>query len=278
MHQLVSILKDIMPAIEELCNADCISDIRLRVGLPIIVKTIDNRRLVIDKVLDEDDLQAVVAQVTGNSIYAYEDEINSGYLYLDGGVRIGIAGACNVVGDKIRVRRYTSLVIRVPHQIVGVADNVGLFSGEYSNTLIVASPGCGKTTLLRDAIRKLSCNNEVLVIDERYEIGGGVPLKYDFGHGADFLAGVEKCRVTVNGIRSLSPSIVAMDELANSQDYSMVKDLSNSGVKVLATMHGDSIENVKSRLGDAYNCFPNIVVLHSIPTVGSIKSIVRKGC
>ena len=78
--------------------------------------------------------------------------------------------------DKVKtIRHISGLNIRVAHEVKGCADT--LYSrctrmGKLIPTLIISPPGCGKTTLLRDMIRKISDEGQTVgVVDERSEIG-----------------------------------------------------------------------------------------------------------
>ena len=105
------------------------------------------------------------------------------------------------------------------------------------NTLILSMPGAGKTTLLRDSIRALS-NGEaygirlkVCVVDERSEIAAsfhGVPQN-DMGPRTDVMDGCGKAEGMQLLIRSMSPQIIAVDELGAESDFYAVEQALNCG-------------------------------------------------
>lgn len=89
------------------------------------------------------------------------------------------------------------------------------------NTLLVSKPGAGKTTCLRDCIRSLSNGKEgwegmkICVVDERSEIAAchlGIPQN-DMGIRTDVLSGCGKSEGMMLMLRSMSPQIIAVDEL-----------------------------------------------------------------
>lgn len=261
-----------IPAYARKCG---LKEVRLRLGKPIAFRTANGDRGRLISVADNTVIDNIVAIATQNSRYIYEDEISRGYLTYDGGIRIGIGGAWVEKNGRAIEKEITSLVIRIPHQIIGTADKIAHLFSDFGNTLIVSPPSGGKTTLLRDAIRLLSATYDVLVIDERYEISGG-SAKMNLGDNTDIVAGVPKTLVYEGIVRALSPEIVAIDEIFGARDRDAVADLIGCGIRVLATMHGKTMKDVENRLKTTAEAFDNIIFLNSIPTAGHIDSIVRR--
>ncbi|MFQ9879884.1 MAG: hypothetical protein ACLRW4_16225 [Ruminococcus sp.] len=84
------------------------------------------------------------------------------------------------------------------------------------------------------------------VVDERSELAGsyqGVPQN-DLGMRTDVLDGCPKAEGMEMLIRSMSPAVVAVDELGRKEDFKAVESVIHSGCKVIATAHGNSIEDV----------------------------------
>ena len=149
-------------------------------------------------------LQETLEYLSGYSLYAYEEEVRQGYLTLQGGHRVGLAGKTILDGEKITSIRFISFInIRFSHQVKGCASVILPYIAQGStvrHTLLISPPRCGKTTILRDLIRQISDGDEkrpghcVGVVDERSEIGGchqGVPQN-DVGIRTDVLDGCPK--------------------------------------------------------------------------------------
>jgi len=135
-----------------------IQEIRVRLGQVISLKCFNHEYLT-ENLVDEKMILNLLENFTNNSVYAVQTEINSGFITIKGGHRIGLSGTCIVENGKIKNIRYiSSLNIRVAREIKGCGSKIinSLYPNYFENTLILSSPGSGKTTLLRDMIRILS--------------------------------------------------------------------------------------------------------------------------
>ena len=249
--------------IEEKPDYDSIYEIRLRTGKPLFLVYAGGERCLKIKgqepyLVTGQDLKETLEYVSGYSLYACEDEIRQGYISVQGGHRVGVAGKVILDGNHIRGMKYISCInVRLAHEVVGCADQVMPYIRKkdwVAHTLIVSPPRGGKTTLLRDIIRQLSNGEEkkkmpgvtVGVVDERSELAGsyqGVPQN-DLGMRTDVLDGCPKAEGMEMLIRSMSPAVVAVDELGRKEDFKAVESVIHSGCKVIATAHGNSIEDV----------------------------------
>ena len=221
-------------------------EIRLRVGRPLFLVYAGGERFLQIKrgepyFVTRQDLKETLEYVCGYSLYAYEDEIRQGYISVQGGHRVGVTGKVLLNGDRIRGMKYISCInVRLSHQIPGCADAVMPYiqsRNHISHTLIISPPRCGKTTLLRDVIRQLSNGREgipgvtVGVVDERSELAGswqGVPQN-DLGMRTDILDACPKAEGMQMLVRSMSPDVVAVDELGREEDFRAVESVIHCG-------------------------------------------------
>jgi len=241
-----------------------IIEIRLRINSPVLIKTI-RKEMFLDKniKITKKDIDDILGNLTKNSIHAFENEINKGYITIEGGHRVGISGDCIYDKDGLKgFKNITSLNIRIAKEFPGCSEKAlkHLITPDKNiyNTLIIGPPLSGKTTLIRDVARNLSdgfkapyfegC--DVTLIDERGEISAvynGIP-QMNTGRRTDVLSYCKKSDGFFMSIRALSPKVIISDELGSVEDFEIVQYALKSGVKIVATAHGFNLDDVKRNL------------------------------
>lgn len=217
------------------------------------------------------------------SYYAYEEDLAKGFVTVDGGHRVGVCGKAVVEDGRVTlIRDISSLNIRLSRQIKGCSDEImpAISAGKtLHNTLIVSPPGCGKTTLLRDIARNLSDKGfRTAICDERSEIAGmynGVSA-YDLGETTDVLDGCPKAEGMIMLTRAMSPQVIITDEISREKDAEAIRICAGCGVKVVASAHGESFEDL--RKSEIYplvekGIFSRLVFLTNVPKVGTVKEV-----
>lgn len=246
LRQMVSELPEsVMSRAEEL---------RLRSGRPIGVVIGEGETAVAPSVnITPAELQMVLEIATRASVHSYTDSIRQGFVAAEGGCRLGLCGAAVTEEGRISgMRRLSSICIRIPHEKRGCADGIlpQLSAGGFTSTLIVSPPGGGKTTLLRELVRQLSNEGcRVSLADERCEVAGcfeGRPC-FDLGACTDILSGAPKREGVFLMLRAMAPQIIAFDEITAPGDVEACDEAANCGVRLLATAHAASLEDLRDR-------------------------------
>lgn len=199
-------------------------------------------------------LRQVLERATGSSYHSVVDHLRQGCVTAPGGCRIGICGTAAMEnGTLVTIRDISSLAIRVARDHPGIALPFlhTLFQKDVlQNTLLLSPPGLGKTSLLRDLIRQLSSRGlRVAVADERGEIGGmvhGVPA-FSLGSQTDILTGAPKEQAAMMLLRTMTPQVIALDEISAPCDSRAAELIADCGTALLATMHAASYEEAASR-------------------------------
>lgn len=262
-------------------NYNLIYEIRMRENQPIMVNYFGKYRFLGVRGLTEraenaircskEDIDACIYKAGKYSVYSIEEQIKKGFLTAGNGERIGIVG--EYVFDKgqpLTIRNFSSVCIRVPHEIVGAGEQIynRCMCDKVNNVLIMSPPGLGKTTILRDLGRILSNKTQknILICDERGEICAG-----ELGFTSDIMKFAEKRYAFENGIRAMRPDIIITDELSEI-DCESVKKAIYAGIIVIASAHFASMESISGIFRGLFDYY----VLLNTTEIGKIDRIYQK--
>ena len=197
--------------------------------------------------VSREEMEGLVKRLTDGALYAHRDSIASGYICLEGGLRVGVCGHARYDGERlVGVGDISSLIFRIPGGECAFGDEIysAYLSGVRSGMLIYSPPGVGKTTALRHLAKAIGGRGQlrVAVVDERLEF-----CESDYsGCDVDILRGYKRRQGIEIATRTMSPDVIIIDEIGG-DDAASIIDVLRCGIPIIATAHASSFEEIKAK-------------------------------
>jgi stage III sporulation protein AA len=237
-----------------------VEEIRVRIEQPIEIVCSGKPIYPSERPVSAEEAQVLLNRLSQHSLYALEEELKRGYITISGGHRVGLAGKVITEHGFVKaIKEISSFNVRIARQKIGIAEPLipYLFQKNWHNTLLIGPPQTGKTTLLRDIARLVSCgvkqrnipSYKVGIVDERSEIAGaikGIP-QHSLGKRVDVLDACPKAEGMMMLIRSMSPQVLIVDEIGRKEDGEAILEAMHAGVQMIFTAHGRSLEDALKR-------------------------------
>ena len=236
----------------EAFRGEQVEEIRLRTGHRATLLYNGCEQPLTAEAVSEGELQKLLEQATGASLHSSVSALAEGYLSYRG-LRVGVCGTAVRHGGQLSgFRNLSSAAIRIPRECRGICDGLlrQLYRDGFENTLLISRPGGGKTTALRELIRRLSDGGTRLgVVDERNELSAteGAKAQFDLGAHSDVLVGVPKAEGAMMLLRGMNPQVLAVDEISNARDVEAMAQLYGCGAGLLASAHASGWRELNQR-------------------------------
>ena len=252
-----------------------VEELRLRAGQPPAAKTAEGEQPLDLRPVTAQELRETLSRAARYSVHSYAESLKNGFVTLGGGHRLGVCGTvAEENGQVVGVRGLASLNLRIARQFTGLAAQIAPWIGDGApqSVLLLSPPGLGKTTLLREWVRLVSDKGyTVAVADERSEIAAladGVP-QFDVGRCTDVMEGCDKKQAALMLLKTMSPALLAFDEITAPADVEAVSLCAHCGTAVVASAHAADVDDLRQR--------PLYRVLLELGVFGRAVVITRKG-
>ena len=227
-------------------------ELRLRRGRRATALVDGAERIISDHAVTDKDITALLERVTGASLHTVIGELKNGYINC-GGLRVGVCGTAVIKdGEVSGFRDFSSMNIRIPALFTGDMEAAWaeLRRAKGASVLLISPPGGGKTTALRELIRRTADTmTRVAVVDERGELtaAGDGERGFDLGAHSDVMTGVKKSRAALMLLRAMNPDMIAVDEITERADADAMREITGCGVALYATAHAARLEELSRR-------------------------------
>src|SRR6266571_2173968 len=173
--------------------------------------------------------------------------------------RVGSFGDDNRAGIERTLHRISAIRNR-SGQIVGVTCRVGraitgtidiikdmVIGGK--SILLLGRPGIGKTTMLRECARLLAdeLRKRVVIVDTSNEIGGDGDIPHPgIGRARRMQVRTPMLQhaVMIEAVENHMPEVIVIDEIGTELEAIAARTIAERGVQLIATAHGQTIENL----------------------------------
>ena len=148
-----------------------------------------------------------------------------------------------------RQAKIVGLTCRIGRAVYGTIDIIRDVVETGKSILLLGRPGVGKTTKLREVARVLSeeFKKRVVVVDTSNEIAGDGDIPHPaIGTARRMQVASPELQHTVmiEAVENHMPQVIVIDEIGREAEAFAARTIAERGVQLVATAHGNSLENL----------------------------------
>src|SRR6184192_3183678 len=148
-----------------------------------------------------------------------------------------------------RAGKVVGLTLRVGRAVYGTVAIIRDIVESGRSILMMGRPGVGKTTLLREAARVLAddLRKRVMIVDTSNEIGGDGDIPHPaIGRARRMQVPTPSLQhaVMIEAVENHMPEVIVIDEIGTEQEAQAARTIAERGVQLIATAHGNTLENL----------------------------------
>lgn len=236
MDNLDTLMQVLPPDVREAVNAinrrDDLLEVILDLGRVPTARYTDREVVLLDREVTREDIDWVVDRVGE----------------FDADNRAGIARTLHRI-SAIRNRKgqVVGLTCRVGRAVFGTITIVQDLIESGESVLLLGRPAVGKTTMLREAARVLAETKRVVIVDTSNEIAGDGDIPHPaIGRARRMQVAMPSLQheVMIEAVENHNPEVVVIDEIGRELEATAARTIAERGVQLIATAHGNSLENL----------------------------------
>lgn len=148
-----------------------------------------------------------------------------------------------------RQAKIVGLTCRIGRAVYGTIDIIRDVIETGRSILLLGRPGVGKTTKLREVARVLSdeFKKRVVVVDTSNEIAGDGDIPHPaIGDARRMQVAAPELQhaVMIEAVENHMPEVIVIDEIGTEAEAFAARTIAERGVQLVATAHGNSLENL----------------------------------
>jgi len=148
-----------------------------------------------------------------------------------------------------RQGKVVGLTCRIGRAVYGTIDIIRDVVESGRSILLLGKPGIGKTTKLREVARILSdeFKKRVVIVDTSNEIAGDGDIPHPaIGHARrmQVVTPDQQHAVMIEAVENHMPEVIVIDEIGTEAEAFAARTIAERGVMLVATAHGNSLDNL----------------------------------